>query len=154
MALAQFCVGIHSDAQDIGDGAIVIRAIDRGSKVPVYVHAEGGKVEAMAERGDYVAGITVMSLVNHRYTFETRNGRVHIVYFANRKQTGIQRTAWMDPKDLDTFTYECSCGAREFYGVKAEQCSPFSRAGFVKRKWNDCFLKARDQKLAVMETPQ
>jgi hypothetical protein len=154
IALAQLCFGVSSRAQDIGAGAIVIRDTDHSGMAPVYAHAEGDRVEALAGHGDGVVGITVMGLLNHVYSFESSNGRVHVAYFANKEQIGIQRTAWMDPKDLDNFTYDCSCGLREFHGIKAEECSPFAKAGFVKRKWNECFLQARDQKTAEMEGRQ
>lgn len=141
-------------AQAIGEGALVIRDTDRNGLATIYVHDQGDSIEAQMGYGDYVAGFTPISLINQLYTFETKNGRVHVVYFAKKDQSGIQRTAWMDPNDLKTFTYDCSCGPREFRGLKSEACSPFAKAGFVKRKWNECFLQARDQTLAEAQGQQ
>lgn len=154
IALGQLCLGMSSNAQDVGAGAIVIRDTDHSGKAPIYAHAKGDKVEALCDLGSYVAGITTMGLRGYFYSFESSNGRVHVIYFANREQIGVQRTAWMDPKDLENFTYDCSCGAREFQDSKFEQCSPFTSVGLLKRKWNDCFLQARDQKIAEMEARQ
>lgn len=154
IALGQLCLGTGSDAQDVGEGAIVIRDTDHSGKAPIYAHAKGDKVEALCDRGSYVAGITTMGLRGYFYSFESSNGRVHVIYLANREQIGAQRTAWMDPKDLENFTYDCRCGAREFQDSKFEQCSPFAAVGLLKRKWNDCFLQARDQKIVEMEARQ
>jgi hypothetical protein len=148
--LAPLCAATAAESQDVGEGAVVVG----NANVPVYAHSEGKTVEALAEPGDYVAGITVTGLFSHGYSFETKNNRVHVLYFANKEQVGIQRTAWMDPAHLEKFTYDCSCGAREFPNVKSEQCSPLAASGFVKRKWNACFQQARDQKVAALANPQ
>lgn len=141
-----------AQAQGKGQGAIVIRDTDRDGLAPIYVHEDDNKIEARAARGDYVGGITTMGMV-HQYQFERKeNGRVHVLYFGNAKQSGLKRTAWMDGADLEMFTYECGCGfGGHRRGHEEEMCSPLKLDGFASRTWNACFEEARDNKLQELK---
>jgi hypothetical protein len=64
---------------------------------------------------------------------------VHVAYFLG-KQNAMNRTGWMDPKDLSRFTYDGSCQGN---------ASAFETKGFSVR-WNACFEEARDTKLDML----
>lgn len=144
-----------AQAQGKAEGAVVIRDTAKDGTAPVYKSEEGDTIENQAERGDCVAGVTTMGLTK-QYQFERKpNGRVHIIYFANKEQSGVQHTAWMDEKDLAVFTYSCGCGYgrhRRRGGTNEEECSPLAMSGFGKRTWNTCFKEGRDAKLAEVQT--
>lgn len=151
--LVLFTSAFSLRAQGKGQGAIVVRNTERDGPAPIYRSEDDDKIEARAVRGDYVGGITTMGMV-HQYQFERKeNGRVHVLYFGNAKQSGVQRTAWMDSSDLETFTYDCGCGfGRHRRGREEEACSPLALDGFVSRTWNACFQEARDKKLTELKT--
>jgi hypothetical protein len=134
--------------QDSGQGAVVVRDTDRDGPAPIYAHEQGDAIEAEAVRGDFVAGYTNLGLIAHSYAFQSSNGRVHVVYFANKKQSGFVKTAWMDPADLRPFDYDCSCGLAAFHGLKTEFCSPFAPTGILRFRWNACFEKSREAQIA------
>jgi hypothetical protein len=148
-----------AQAQDAGQGAVVVRDTANAGMAPIYAQAEGPEIEAQAAQNQLVAGITTpqthsllqrlsaVGIISHTYLFETSHDRVHVVYFTDAKQSGKVKTAWMDPADLKMFTYDCSCGRKEFHGL-AETCSPFSPIGVPLFKWNSCFLHARDSAFA------
>lgn len=148
-------------AQDEGEGAIVVRDTAKAGPAPIYAHAEGPDIESEATHSQRVAGITTpqthgliprlsaLGLLSHTYVFETSHGRVHVVYFTEEKQSGTVKTAWMDPADLQNFTYDCSCGLKEFHGI-AEPCSPFAPTGIMRFKWNSCFVQASENTLAEL----
>jgi hypothetical protein len=115
-----------------GQGAVVIR-----DDAPVYADSKGDKVEWRLKRGDAVAGYTAD--FPPKFMLDEVNGRVHVTYFAG-EQKGMNKTAWMDPKDLSRFTYDGSC---------QHNGSPFTTKGFSLR-WNACFEEARDNKLDVL----
>jgi hypothetical protein len=115
-----------------GQGAIVIR-----DDAPVYAHSDGDTVEHRMKKGDPVCGIT--SGLTPLYLFDEVKGRLHVMYFAG-EQKGMNKTAWMDPKDLSRFTYDGSC---------QRTGSPFATKGFSLR-WNACFEEARDNKLDAL----
>jgi hypothetical protein len=139
-------------AQDPGQGAIVVRNTDHDGPAPIYAHEQGDAIEADALQGDFVAGFTNLGLIAHSYAFQSSNGRVHVVYFANKKRSGFLKMAWMDPADLKPFDYDCSCGLEAFHGIRSEACSPFAPTGILRFKWNSCFEKARDAQLAELQS--
>jgi hypothetical protein len=139
-------------SQDPGQGAVVVRDTDRDGPAPIYAHEQGDAIEAEAMRGDFVAGYTNLGLIAHSYAFQSSNGRVHVVYFANKKRSGFVKMAWMDPADLRPFDYDCSCGLQSFHGLKTEFCSPFAPTGILRFKWNSCFENARDAQLADLQS--
>ncbi len=159
VSIATIFTGTVAQAQDAGQGAIVVRETARAGMAPIYAHAEGPEIESEAAQSQLVAGITTpqkhglipritaLGLISHTYVFETSHGRVHVVYFTEAKQSGTVKTAWMDPADIETFSYDCSCGLKEFHGI-AEPCSPFSPTGIMRFKWNSCFLQARESVIA------
>jgi hypothetical protein len=120
-----------------GQGGCVIHDL-----APVYAKSEGEKTEAQGQIGDCMAGITTRGILGNEFVFEKENGRVHVAYFANKEQKGIYRTAWMNPADLSTFTFECGCGSSK---KSRENCTPFQ--GIMSFEWNPCFTEARDKKL-------
>lgn len=120
-----------------GQGGCVIHDL-----APVYAKSEGEKTEAQGQLGDCMAGITTRGILGNEFVFEKENGRVHVAYFTNKEQKGIYRTAWMNPADLSTFTYECGCGSSKKH---REGCTPFQ--GIMSFEWNPCFTEARDKKL-------
>lgn len=138
-------------SQDAGQGAVVVRDTDRDGPAPIYAHEQGDAIEAEAMRGDFVAGYTNLGLIAHSYAFQSSNGRVHIVYFANKKRSGFVKMAWMDPADLRPFDYDCSCGLAAFHGLRTEYCSPFAPTGILRFKWNACFEKGSDAQLADLQ---
>jgi hypothetical protein len=115
-----------------GQGAVVLR-----DDAPVYADSKGDKVEWKLKRGDAVAGYTAD--FPPKFMLDEVNGRVHVTYFAG-EQKGMNKTAWMDPKDLSRFTYDGSC---------QHNGSPFTTKGFSLR-WNACFEEARDNKLDAL----
>lgn len=139
-------------AQDPGQGAIVVRNTDHDGPAPIYAHEQGDAIEAEASQGDFVAGFTNLGLIAHTYAFQSSNGRVHVVYFANKKRSGFLKMAWMDPADLKPFDYDCSCGLQAFHGINSEACSPFAPTGLLRFKWNACFERARDAQLAELQS--
>jgi hypothetical protein len=139
-------------SQDSGQGAVVVRDTDRDGPAPIYAHEQGDAIEAEAMRGDFVAGYTNLGLIAHSYAFQSSNGRVHVVYFANKKRSGFVKMAWMDPADLRPFDYDCSCGLQAFHGLKTEFCSPFAPTGILRFKWNACFEKSRDAQLVDQQS--
>ncbi len=159
VSIATVFTGTAAQAQDAGQGAIVVRDTANAGMAHIYAHAEGPEIESEASQSQLVAGITTpqthgliprfaaVGLLSHTYVFDASHGRVHVVYFTEAKQSGTVKTAWMDPADLQTFTYDCSCGLKEFHGI-AEPCSPFSPTGIMRFKWNSCFLHARETVLA------
>jgi hypothetical protein len=165
VSLVPLLVGTVAQAQDVGQGAIVVRDTAHDGLAPIYAHEEGSTIESQASQNDLVAGITtphtvgltlretMAGLFAHTYVFETSHDRIHVVYFPNGTQPGRWKMAWMDPADLQTFTYDCSCGARDFHGLTSEACAPFSPSGFLKFKWNECFTQGRDQQLAQSGQP-
>ena len=104
---------------------------------PVYADSKGDKIEWKLKRGDAVAGYTAD--FPPKFMLDEVNGRVHVTYFAG-EQKGMNKTAWMDPKDLSRFTYD---------GLCQHNGSPFTTKGFSLR-WNACFEEARDNKLDVL----
>lgn len=132
------------------EGGCVSRNTAGGNLAPVYRSESGSKIEAKADIGDCVAGITTMGPL-HEYLFERKNGRVHVLYIPTANQIGNERTAWMDEADLSFFTYECGCGAGRDQHPE-EDCSPLAKAGFMDRTWNPCFKEARDKKLAELKS--
>jgi hypothetical protein len=159
VSIATAFTGTAVQAQDAGQGAIVVRDTANAGMASIYAQADGPAIEAEASQSQLVAGITTpqthsllqrlsaLGIISHTYVFETSHDRVHVVYFTDAKQSGTVKTAWMDPADLKMFTYDCSCGLKEFHGI-AENCSPFSPIGVPLFKWNRCFLQARDNALA------
>lgn len=139
-------------AQDAGQGAVVVRDTDRDGPAPIYAHEQGDAIEAEAVRGDFVAGYTNLGLIARSYAFQSSNGRVHVVYFANKKRSGFVKMAWMDPVDLRPFDYDCRCGLQAFHGLKTEFCSPFAPTGILRFKWNSCYEKARDAQIADLQS--
>jgi hypothetical protein len=135
VSIATVFTGTVAQAQDAGQGAIVVRDTANAGMAHIYAHAEGPEIESEASQSQLVAGITTpqthgliprfaaVGLLSHTYVFDTSHGRVHVVYFTEAKQSGTVKTAWMDPADLQTFTY-------------------------MRFKWNSCFLHARDTVLA------
>jgi hypothetical protein len=122
-----------------GQGAIVLN-----DNAPVYVTSTGEKLEAKAMRGDCVG--TTGGMLDE-YTFREKNGRVHVTYFTGTDQKGIERTAWMNPSDLATFMYDCCFGENEPGG----SCKPIGSVKFMVNTWNNCFVEARDKKLAELK---
>jgi len=147
-----FAFAFAASAQDPGQGAVVVRDTDRDGPAPIYAHEQGDAIEADAARGDFVAGYTNLGLIAHSYAFQSSNGRVHVVYFANKKRSGFIKMAWMDPADLRPFDYDCSCGLEAFHGLKTEFCSPFAPTGILRFKWNACFEQARETQLADLQS--
>lgn len=159
VSIATVFTGTAVQAQDAGQGAVVVRDTANAGMAPIYAQAEGPEIEAQAAQNQLVAGITTpqthsllqrlsaVGIISHTYLFETSHDRVHVVYFTDAKQSGKVKTAWMDPADLKVFTYDCSCGLKEFHGL-AETCSPFSPIGVPLFKWNSCFLRGRDNAFA------
>jgi hypothetical protein len=139
-------------SQDSGQGAVVVRDTDRDGPAPIYAHEQGDAIEAEAMRGDFVAGYTNLGLIAHSYAFQSSNGRVHVVYFANKKRSGFVKMAWMDPADLRPFDYDCSCGLAAFHGLKTEFCSPFAPTGILRFKWNSCFENACNAQVADLQS--
>ena len=130
-------------AQSTGQGAIAVR------NAAIYAQAEGDAVEYQLAQNDVVAGYTSLGRVLHTYAFENSNGRVHIAYLPNQTQPGF-RTAWMNPDDLKTFTYDCNCSTA-FHGLKIDACSPFA-GSLLRLKWNNCFVQSRDKELAELQS--
>jgi hypothetical protein len=120
-----------------GQGGCVIHDL-----APIYAKSEGEKIEAKGQIGDCMAGITTRGILGNEFVFEKENGRVHVAYFANKEQKGLYRTAWMNPADLSTFTYECGCGSSK---KNREGCTPLQ--GMMSFEWNPCFTEGRDKKL-------
>jgi len=150
MALIDFGVSGISLAQGRAQGAIVIK-----DDAPIYSSDEGPKIIAKATRGYAVGGITVIMGMVKSYVPETENGRAHILYLGtSRGPTGavkgsteknaLRKRAWMSTDDLAFFTYECGCGEEK------EPCAPVETAGWISERWNQCFVEARDQKLAEL----
>jgi len=134
-------------AQGRGEAAVVVRD---GAKI--YVSSTGDKVElADLQRGFAVAGLTTLGL-QEMYTFEQEDGRVHVLYLRMNKKgqyKSLQRSAWMDPSDIDQFTYECGCEA----GAEVhKKCSPLVASGFVDRSWNACFLEGYRKKMGELKS--
>jgi hypothetical protein len=117
-------------------GGIVLR-----DQTPIYAHSTGDRAEFTAANDWCVAGSHRDGLRNDFGDFEEKDGRLHVVYLAKSDQKGLQRTAWMNPADIEIFEYECTCD-------KSGKCSPLS--GHFSAEWNECFKKARDQKLAAL----
>ncbi len=117
-----------------GQGAIVIR-----DEAPVYVSSKGPAVEWKMKRGDAVAGYMANGILPPRFLLDEVDGRVHVAYFRGEVK-GMNKTGWMDPKDLSRFTYDGSC---------AGNASPFDTKGFSLR-WNACFQEGRDNKLDLL----
>jgi hypothetical protein len=123
-----------------GQGAIVVR-----DDTPVYADSKGDKIEWKLKRGDAVAGY-MAQMLHVTWQLDEVDGRVHVFYFKATEQKGsfVDRTAWMDPKDLSRFTYDGSCGP------KAAPGGPYSVKGFGSKQWNPCFEEARDTKLDAL----
>ncbi len=144
MPLATLCLAALASpllaAGGRGQGAIVIR-----DDAPVYADSRGDKVEWKLKRGDAVAGY-MTEVLHVTWQLDEVDGRVHVFYFKATEQKGafVDRTAWMDPKDLSRFTYDGSCGPRNYPGA------PYSVKGFGNKQWNPCFEEARDAKLDVL----
>ena len=51
----------------------------------------------------------------------------------------------MNQDDLVFFNYECGCGE------KSETCAAIETAGWISERWNQCFIEARDKKLAELK---
>lgn len=121
-------------AQGIGEGGCVV-----SESATVYAESTGDKVVATKKQGECVAGITLrMGGLQREYAFRPVDGRVKVQYFAGEDARGMPRFGWMDPADLQTFTYDCGCGTSEH---DKEDCAPYS-GSFVKT-YNPCFNKAR-----------
>jgi len=150
LSLVVFLAAPLAYAQEVvpGQGAIVVRNTEHEGKAPVYTSDSGGAVEAVAERGDFVAGWTSTGIISHIYQFQTSNGRVHVVFLPNKKP-GFIKTGWMDPADLQPFDYDCKCGFEAYHGIQLEACSPFAPVNIIKVRWNACFEAARDAALSA-----
>ncbi len=140
-ALVFLLVAGTAEAAGKGEGACVVRDTSGRNYAPLYRDDEGDKAEARAERGQCFGGVSG-SGASRAYTFERKNGRVHVLYLAQINDNGEDRDAWMDEKDLEFFGYECGCDA---------DCSPFGTAGRGTYVWNACFKEARDRKLAELK---
>jgi len=140
-ALVFLLVAGTAEAAGKGEGACVVRDTSGRNYAPLYRDDEGDKAEARAERGQCFGGVSG-SGASRAYTFERKNGRVHVLYLAQINDNGEDRDAWMDEKDLELFSYECGCDA---------DCSPFGTAGRGTNVWNACFREARDRKLAELK---
>lgn len=120
-------------------GAIVV-----SESANVYRNSDGDAVEAVVSRGDFVGSITGSELLSAQYLLDEVNGRVHVMYFKNKEQKGTMFTAWMNPADLAPFFYECGCGP------EGKECAPY-QLKFMSRRWNACYVEARDKKLAELK---
>ncbi|MFN2376135.1 MAG: hypothetical protein ABR538_06340 [Candidatus Binatia bacterium] len=128
-----------AQAQGVGEGACVISA-----SATVYADDTGDKVVATKEAGECVAGVTLrVGGFEKEFAFHESNGRLRVNYFAGKDAKGMPRFGWMDPADLNRFTYECGCGTND---REKDRCTPFS-GSFVKQ-FNPCFRQARDKALA------
>jgi hypothetical protein len=127
-------------SQGRGQGGIVIK-----NNTAIYASDQGDKLEKgveRVERGFPVAGITVVMGFVNTYMAETENGRAHILFMGDGKtRNALRHRAWVDPKDVAFFTYECGCGETK------EPCAPVVTAGWTTERWNQCFLDAYNKKL-------
>ena len=130
---ALFFVALPAPAERVGkgQGAIVIR-----DDAPVYESSKGPAVEWKLKRGDAVAGYTSNGILPPLFLIDEVNGRAHVMSYRGEAK-GMNRTGWMDPKDLSRFTYDGSCGSNG---------TPLAVKGFSTR-WNACFEEGRDTKL-------
>lgn len=140
LSLALLAFPVHGQVRGgRAQGAIVV-----SESANVYRNSDGDAVEAVVSRGDFVGSITGSELLSAQYLMDEVNGRVHVMYFKNKEQKGTMFTAWMNPADLAPFFYECGCGP------EGKECAPY-QLKFVSRRWNACFVEARDKKLAELK---
>lgn len=133
---------VTTRAEGLGQGGCSLR-----EDAPVYDHSSGDKVVAKVKLHACVVGITTRGILGNEYVFEREGGRVHVAAFKNAEEKGMYGTAWMDPADLSTFTFQCGCGTGK---KEKEKCTPFQ--GHFSKEWNPCFLEARDKKQAELKS--
>jgi hypothetical protein len=134
-------------AQAKGEGAVVVR---RGAVI--YRFSKGGQVElANLPYGFAVVGVTSVGLMES-FQFEEEDGRLHVKYLKlndKGEQKSTPARAWMEPAELERFTYFCGC---ETGAEQNNKCSPFATSGFTDRSWNTCFREAYNAKVAELKT--
>jgi hypothetical protein len=127
----------------IGQGGCSIK-----DGAPMYYRAKGDKLIGTLNRLDCVAGVTTRGILGNEYLFEKENGRVHVAALNYKGEPGRYFTAWMDPADLSTFTFECGCGSTD---QDRASCTPLSGANMTIYSWNPCFIKASELKATELK---
>lgn len=86
VALVTVFTGTVAQAQDAGQGAIVVRDTANAGMAHIYAHAEGPEIESEASQSQLAAGITTpqthgliprfaaVGLLSHTYVFDTSHG--------------------------------------------------------------------------------
>ncbi|MHB1589951.1 MAG: hypothetical protein ACYCTW_00200 [Sulfuricella sp.] len=140
---------ISASASSSGLGEAGCPTID---SAPVYRNSNDNTVIANLPLGMCVAGVTVRGLFAETvYMFQQLNGRERIAWVAGPDDKSPIYDGWMNPNDLNKFTYECGCGSND----KARQeCTPFSTESIVPPRFvfNTCFKQARGKKLAEISS--
>lgn len=133
-------------AQGKGEGAVVIR-----DGANIYRFSKGRGVEhGNLPYGFAVVGVTSLGPMES-FQFEEENGRLHIKYLKlndKGEQKSTPGRAFIDPADVERFSYPCGCEAG---AEQNNKCSPFVTSGFADRSWNSCFREALDAKLAELK---
>ena len=107
----------------------------------VYKRSSGEEVDETVKKGfPFIAFESSAVISGVMATESVTDGRLHVRYWKNGKDAdGGENTAWIDPKDVEKFSFDC-CGDARCSGIKA--------VIFKTRTYSDCFNMALSEALS------
>jgi hypothetical protein len=98
----------------------------------VYSRSTGDEVDETVKKGFPFIAFESSAVISGVMAAESvSDGRFHVRYWKNGKDAdGGENTAWLDPNDVEKFSFDC-CGDARCSGIKA--------VIFRTRTYSDCF---------------
>jgi len=107
----------------------------------VYTRSSGDEVDETVKKGFPFVAFESSAVISGVMAAESvSDGRLHVRYWKNGKDAdGGENTAWIDPNDVEKFSFDC-CGDARCSGIKA--------VIFRTRTYSDCFNMALSEALS------
>lgn len=107
----------------------------------VYAQSVGDEVDETVKKGFPFVAFESTAVISGVMAAESiSDGRLHVRYWKNGKDAEAgENTAWIDPKDVDRFSFDC-CGDVRCSGIKS--------VIFKTRTYSDCFNVALSEALS------
>ena len=140
MAVASF-LGLSSQSWAGYGSNIGMGYISKADNIKVYARSTGDEVDETVRKGFPFVAFESSAVISGVMAAESISaGRLHVRYWKNGKDAEEgEKTAWLDPKDADRFSFDC-CGDVRCSGIKA--------VIFKTRTYSDCFNMALSEALS------
>lgn len=141
MAVVVSLLAVSSTSWAGSGSNIGIGYFSKTDDTKVYKRSSGDEVDETVKKGFPFIAYESSAVISGVMAAESiSDGRLHVRYWKNgRDAEGGENTAWIDPKDVDKFSFDC-CGDIRCSGIKA--------VIFKTRTYSDCFNMALSEALS------